>query len=110
MRIAQLDAFLHGGEQVLALVEDSTVPFMNKKAERDLRMVKVQQKFSGTFRSAAGASAFCRLRRYLSTMRKQGHSRLCARVAVFGGQPLPIAWSAGTFSPRPGGQENLCPS
>ena len=65
----------------------------NNQAERDLRMVKVQQKISGTFRSETGATAYCRLRSYLSTMRKQGHSRLCALVAVFSGKPLPIAWS-----------------
>jgi transposase len=105
-----LDALLHGAEQVLAFVEDSTVPFTNNQAERDLRMVKVQQKISGTFRSAAGATAFCRLRSYLSTMRKQGHSMLGALVAVFGGQSLPLAWSAGTFPLRPGGQDHLCPS
>ena len=88
-----LDVLLHRAEQVLAFVEDGNVPSTNNQAERDLRMVKVQQKISGTFRSAAGATAFCRLRSYLSTMRKQGHSRLCALRAVFGGKPLPIAWS-----------------
>ena len=55
-------------------------------------MVKVQQKISGTFRSEAGATAFCRIRSYLSTMRKQGHSMLTALAAVFAGQPLPVAW------------------
>ena len=104
-----LDVLLHRAEQVLAFVEDGTIPFTNNQAERDLRMVKVQQKISGTFRSPAGATAFCRLRSYLSTMRKQGHSRLCALVAVFDGQPLPIAWSVGTFPLRPGGQDHLCP-
>ena len=88
-----LDVLLHRAEQVLAFVEDGTVPFTNNQAERDLRMVKVQQKIAGTFRSAAGATAFCRLRSYLSTMRKQGHSRLCALVAVFGSKPFPIASS-----------------
>ena len=55
-------------------------------------MVKVQQKISGTFHSEAGATAFCRIRSYLSTMRKQGHGMLAALAAVFAGQPLPIAW------------------
>ncbi len=88
-----LDALLHRAEQVLAFVEDGRVPFTNNQAERDLRMAKVQQKISGTFRSAAGVTAFCRIRSYLSTMRKQGHSLLGALAAVFGGKPLPIAWS-----------------
>jgi transposase len=55
-------------------------------------MAKVQQKISGTFRSAAGATAFCRIRSYLSTMRKQGHAMLPALSAVFLGRPFPIAW------------------
>ncbi|MGH8378496.1 MAG: IS66 family transposase, partial [Gammaproteobacteria bacterium] len=87
-----LDALLHRAEQVLAFVEDGTVPFTNNQAERDLRMVKVQQKISGTFRSAAGATAFCRIRSYLSTMRKQNQPMLSALRAVFLARPFPIAW------------------
>jgi transposase len=87
-----LDALLHQAEQVLAFVEDGTVPFTNNQAERDLRMVKVQQKISGTFRSPLGATAFCRIRSYLSTMRKQGRAMLPALRAVFLGRPFPIAW------------------
>jgi transposase len=87
-----LDALLHRAEQVLAFVEDGTVPFTNNQAEQDLRMAKVPQKSSGTFRSTAGATAFCRIRSYLSTMRKQGHTMLRALSAVFLGCPLPVAW------------------
>jgi transposase len=86
-----LDDLVRRAEQVLAFLDDLTLPFTNNQAERDLRMVKVQQKISGTFRSEIGLTAFYRLRRYLSTMRKHGHTLLAALVAVFQGQPLPIA-------------------
>jgi hypothetical protein len=56
-------------------------------------MVKVQQKISGTFRSDEGATAFCRIRSYLSTMHKQARPLLEALAAVFAGQPFPIALS-----------------
>ncbi len=87
-----LDALTRQAEWVLAFLADLRVPFTNNQAERDLRMVKVQQKISGTFRSKAGATAYCRLRSYLGTMRKQGRSMLEALCAVFQGAPLPIAW------------------
>jgi transposase len=88
-----LDALLKRAEQVLALLDDLRIPFTNNQAERDLRWAKVQQKISGTFRSATGITAFCRIRSYLSTMQKQGHSMLSALTAVFHGQPLPVAWA-----------------
>lgn len=90
-----LDALLKRAEDVLAFLNDLSLPFTNNLAERDLRMIKVQQKISGTFRSADGATAFCLIRSYLSTMRKQGRSMMAALAAVFHGSPLPIAWGPG---------------
>jgi len=87
-----LDDLLRRAEQALAFLDDLRVPFTNNQAERDLRMVKVQQKIAGTFRSEDGVTAFCRIRSYLSTMRKQGHSMLAALAAVFVGKPFPVAW------------------
>jgi len=87
-----LDALLQRAEMVLAFLDDLSLPFTNNLAERDLRMIKVQQKISGSFRSEAGATAFCTLRSYLSTMRKQGRSMLAAMAAVFAGSPFPVAW------------------
>ena len=91
-----LDALLQRAEQVLAFLDDLSLPFTNNQAERDLRMLKVQQKISGTFRSEDGATAFCVIRSYLSTMRKQGRSMLNSLAAVFAGSPFPIAWEPGT--------------
>jgi transposase len=77
-----------GQEQVLALLDDLTIPFDNNQAERDVRMLKIQQKVSGSFRSDRGADAFACLRGYLSTLRKQGVALLAALETVVAGQPL----------------------
>jgi transposase len=80
-----------GQEEVLgiwAFLDDFSVPFDNNQAERDLRMLKVQQKVSGSFRSDRGADAFACLRSYLSTLRKQGVALLAALETVVAGQPF----------------------
>jgi hypothetical protein len=95
-----LDALLLRAKDVLAFLEDLSLPFPNTLAERDLSMIKVQQKMSGTFRSTGGATAFCVIRSYLSTMRKQGRSMLAALTAVFQETPFPIGWVLGSERER----------
>ncbi len=83
-----LDRLKRDAQCVLLFMTDFRVPFTNNGSEQDLRMVKVQQKISGTFRSDAGPIAFCRIRGYFSTMAKQGHRLCLVARQLFAGVPL----------------------
>jgi hypothetical protein len=78
--------------EVLRFAHDFRVPFDNNLSERDLRMIKLQQKISGCWRTRQGADRFLAIRSYLSTVRKQGQRPIDALTALAAGEPwLPIA-------------------
>ena len=87
-----LDRIIEHQAAYLRFVTDFRVPFDNNLAERDLRMSKLQQKISGCFRTETGADLFCRIRGYISTLRKQGHDLLPALFSL---------WTDTPFMPSP---------
>jgi transposase len=74
-------------KEVLRFSTDLRVPFGNNQAERDLRMVRVQQKISGNFRTSQGADAFCRNRGYISTIMKNNMPVISSLDAALQGIP-----------------------
>lgn len=68
---------------ILRFLTDTRIPFTNNNSERDLRMVKLQQKISGTFQSDHGAEDFARIRSYLQTAAKQNQNLLDVLTQLF---------------------------
>jgi transposase len=83
--------------EVLRFLDDLRVPFTNNQSERDLRMVKLQQKISGCWRTLSGAEAFLAVRSYLSTARKHDVHALDILRRLFHGCP----WLPAPADPAP---------
>lgn len=71
---------------ILRFLRHAQVPFDNNRAERDIRMMKVKEKISGSFRTEKGAKQFVRIRGFISTARKQGLNLLDSLILVNRGQ------------------------
>lgn len=82
-------------DDVLRFATDFGVPFDNNQAERDIRMIRIQQKISGSWRTTTGADCFLALRAYISTTRKQGRDTLDALARLASHTP----WLPATASP-----------
>jgi len=72
--------------ETLRFITNFQVPFDNNMAERDLRMIKVKQKISGTFMSRAGGQFFARIKGYISTVKKNGRNVMDELRNVFLGK------------------------
>ena len=83
-----LDRLRDFKESVLGFITSFSVPFDNNQAERDVRMLKVQQKISGTFRSERGPIDYCRIMSYISTIRKNSINAIEAIRSIFLGAPI----------------------
>jgi len=77
-------------DEVLVFLHDPEIPYTNNLAERDIRMMKVEQKISGTFRSVQGAESFCNIRGYISTIQKNNGNVMEALEKLVIGKTLPL--------------------
>ncbi len=75
-------------DKVLAFAKEAEVPFTNNQAEQDVRMAKVKQKVSGSFRSWSGAKLFASIRSYISTSIKQNHGVFSALQKAMQKNPI----------------------
>jgi transposase len=86
-----LDRLSKYQDEHLRFLSDFRVPFTNNLAERDLRMIKVKEKISGSFASFKGGEIFCRIRSYISTLKKNNVAVLKGmRDALNGNAYVPV--------------------
>ena len=73
--------------QVWRFTVDFAVPFTNNPAEQPQRMVKLQMKIGGCWRSVRTAARYCLVRSYLATARNHGIHPLDAIRNALAGDP-----------------------
>jgi len=91
LRVSKKLHWLHVLATDSRFMTQAGVPFTNNLAEHSVRMPKVKQKVSGSFRTLQGANNYCVIRSYCATMQKQGANIFEALSATFSGQtPRPL--------------------
>jgi transposase len=70
-------------EQILRLLDDTRIPATNNDAERSLRMCKIHDKIAGRFANPVNAEAFCTIRSYIQTGRKQAQNTLTNLTRIY---------------------------
>ena len=74
-------------QQVWRFTVDFAVPFTNNPCEQPQRMVKLQMKIGGCWRSVRTAARYCLVRSYLATARNHGVHPLDALRDALAGNP-----------------------
>ncbi|TMM33506.1 MAG: hypothetical protein E6F99_23400 [Actinobacteria bacterium] len=74
-------------QQVWRFTIDLAVPFTNNPCEQPQRMVKLQMKIGGCWRSVRTAARYCLVRSYLATARNHGVHPLDALRDALAGNP-----------------------
>lgn len=85
--VALLDRLRTAHTEIWRFAHDFRVPFDNNQAERDIRMVKLQIKISGCWRTVTGARNWLRVRSYISTVIKNRLDTLQAIHDALTGNP-----------------------
>lgn len=70
--VALIDRLRTATAEIWRFTRNFAVPFDNNQAERDIRMVKLQNKISGGWRTFDGARDWLTIRAYISTVAKNG--------------------------------------
>ena len=83
-----MDRLLTYQVETLRFINDFRVPFTNNQAEKDLRMIKVKEKIFGSFASFKGGEIFCRIRSYISTLKKNNLSVFKGLESALSGELL----------------------
>jgi transposase len=73
-----------------AFLPDLRIPFENSQVEKGIKIMKLQQKIQGIFRTTHIEVASCRIRAYVSTIRKHGLLVMDVIIAVLKGDKLMI--------------------